>query len=277
MSSKTALVTGGTAGVGLAIARALARQDYSVWFVGRSREKGTAAEAELADVGTGRCTFVELDLSDLSAVLDFATRFKTEVPELHLLVNVAGVMLARRKPTSAGLETTFTVGYLSALLLCRELVEPLSKVPNSRIANVSGDPSHIIKARLDFDDLGFSRSYGGMRAAIKTVHAKTVLTQILAEPLRGEGIDVNAFHPGTVRSDLGRELAFPLNVLLRFAGLFMSRECKSGTYVCTSPDVTGVTGQLFVGTKATPLDFDQAYRDKLWEVSEQVLPEALRA
>jgi len=73
-----------------------------------------------------------------------------------------------------------------------------------------------------------------MRAAIQAVHAKTVMTEILAERLAPQGVDVNAFHPGAVKSDLFRNMRFPMNVLFGFARRFMSDECTSGIYAATA-------------------------------------------
>lgn len=128
---------------------------------------------------------------------------------------------------------------------------------------------------LDFDDLQLRKKYSLLRAAIRAVHAKTVMTEILAERLRGDGIDVNAFHPGAVKSDLARSLPFPLKQASAFARLFMSDASKSGVYVSTSEDLNGVTGQLFVGTKARPLSFEQAYKDQLWDATERMVAAAL--
>ncbi len=274
-SGRTALVTGGTSGVGLSLVRELAGRGYSVHFIGSNADKGAAVMAELGE--TGRCTFIRLDLSDLRGVQAFARAFGEEVPRLDLLLNVAGVVVPRRRQTPDGLEKTLAIGYLSHYILCRELTESLASAEGARIANVAGSPAQVVKQQLDFDNLGLTTGYNPVRAAIRAVHAKVVLTQILAEQLRDRGIDVNAFHPGAVKSDLGQHMPGPLAALFKVARVFMASTSRSGVHVATSDEVRGITGQLFVGTKATPLRFDKAYRDALVAATERLLGPVLSA
>ncbi len=114
-----------------------------------------------------------------------------------------------------------------------------------------------------------------MGVAVLAVHAKTVLTEILAEKLSGKHIDVNAFHPGAVKSDLGRNLTFPMNLLLKIIWPFMSSKSVSGNYASLSDKLNGVTGQLIVKEKAFPLNFDQAYKDQLWNETEKIIEKVL--
>jgi NAD(P)-dependent dehydrogenase (short-subunit alcohol dehydrogenase family) len=277
MTHKTALVTGGTSGVGLSIVRELAQRGVRVHFIGTNEERGKQIEQELNGAGIPVCTFIQLDLSRLRGVRDFAHEFRSEVPELDILLNVAGVMLPKRQETREGIEKTLAVNHLSAFLLSRELTPALARASHARILNVSGAPAQVLKPRFDFDDLDldFDKKYNGIRVAIDTVHAKTALTQTLAEKLESHGIDVNAFHPGTVKSELGRHLSFPMSLAFAIASRFMSKASESGIYVSTSPDLEGVTGQLFVKRRARPLNFERSYRERLWGVTEELITRAM--
>ena len=137
--------------------------------------------------------------------------------------------------------------------------------------NVSGSPGLILKRRLDVADFPSKRGYNGLRAALDTVHAKTVMTQTLSERLAGRHIDVNAFHPGAVRSDLGRSAPFPMNLLFALARPFLSETSKTGDLVATAEALTGVTGQLFVDMRPRPLTFEPEYREGLWAATEAML------
>lgn len=277
MTHKTALVTGGTSGVGLSIVRGLVKSGAHVHFIGSNADKGRRVEQGLsaeADRREGHCTFIQLDLSQLRAVHDFATHFTATVPALDLLVNVAGVVLPTRQETAEGIEKTLAIGYLAPFVLCRELAPLIAEAPHGRIVNVSGTPRFLLKPRLDFDDLQLTRGYTLLRAALNAVHAKTVLTEILAERLASQGVDVNAFHPGRVRSDLLRNLPFPLNRAVGFAQRFSPAECESGIYASCAEELNGVTGQLFVGTSPRKLSFDSDYKARLWSATEQLLAPA---
>lgn len=275
MAHKSALVTGGTSGVGLSIVRELARSGVHVHFIGTNPERGKRIERELNGARSPVCKFIQLDLSRLRGVRDFAHRFRSEVPELNLLLNVAGVMLPKRQETSEGIEKTLAINHLSAFLLSRELTPPLTKGSHARIINVSGAPAQVLKPRFDFEDIRFDKKYSGIRAAIDSIHAKTALTQSLAEKLRSRGIDVNAFHPGLVKSELGRHMPFPMSLVFAIASIFMSKASESGIYVSQSPNVEGVTGQLFVKKRARPLNFEHGYRERLWGVTEDLIARAI--
>lgn len=147
---KTALVTGGTSGIGRSIVHALGEAGFDVYFVGTNAEKGRRV-AEALGQGEGR--FIPLDLSDLRAVRDFAVEFVDNQSELDLLVNVAGVMLQTRQETSDGHEKTFAIDHLAAFVLSHELAPALARAQHGRIANVSGPPRSMLAPSLDFDNL----------------------------------------------------------------------------------------------------------------------------
>ena len=271
---RIALITGGTSGVGLSILPDLVKAGFHVLFVGTNDEKGRDIEVELNASDPSASTFVKLNLSDLRAVRDFAQQFRIDYPALDLLLNVAGAMFPERRVTEEGFETTFAIGYLSAFVLCRELAPSLANVNHSRVVNVAGLPRLVLNPALDFENLDFKKNYKGMRVAITTVHAKTVLTEILAERLREQNIDVNSFHPGAVKGDVGRNMTFPMNAVFAVANLFMASKSTSGIHLSTAKEVRGVTGHLFVGKKSTPLHFDSEYKAQLWRQTERMLAEA---
>jgi NAD(P)-dependent dehydrogenase (short-subunit alcohol dehydrogenase family) len=274
---KTALVTGGTSGIGLSIAKALLRAgDYEVFLIGRNPVKGSAIADALSRLHPGRVQFIQLDLSDIKAVQAFARQFAETHGSLDLLANVAGVINTRRVITHEGFETTFAVGYLSAFVLCTELAPLLEEAANGRIANVSGVASFVLKARLDFDDLTFSRRYIGFKTAITTIHAKTVLSQMLALKYAARGIDINAFHPGPVRSDLMKDMPWIIRILFKIPSLFMSSDSKTGIRACCAPELKGTTGKYLKGNKLIELNFEESYRDRLWLETERLLTSILQ-
>ena len=274
MSTKTALVTGGTDGVGLSVVRALAKEGFEVWFIGQSEEKGARAVAELK----GRGHFVRLDLSDLAAVKKFAADFKKQHERLDVLLFSAGVMLPKRQETVQGLEKTLAIGYLSAFILSNELIPLLEKSGRARVLYVAGGKPLVMRARLDFGDLNLAKDYSGPRAALRTVHAKTVLAEILAKKFAARGITFNSLHPGIVKSDLARSLPGPLSVVAKGASsLFFSKESTAAIHGALSPSMEGVNGKFIVGRKASSMSFDEAYREKLWHETEKLLAGALKS
>jgi len=267
---KQALIAGGTSGVGYSILNALLNTKFKVYFIGSNEEKGVAVESEMNRRHPGMAKFINLDLSNLKAVKEFAREFADENDSLYVLANIAGVMIPNRVTTKEGFEKTFAVGYLSAFILSTELTPLLEKV-RGRIVNVGGVPSFVFKARLDFEDISFTKGYNSFKTAITTVHAKTVLTEILSEKYASRGIDVNSFHPGAVRSDLMNNTSKFQRLIFEFLSIFMTKESRTGIYVCSSPEIKGLSGKFFVKTKPRDLCFDNKYKEKLWKLSEKLI------
>jgi retinol dehydrogenase-12 len=273
-NDKTALVTDGTSGVGLSVLPALIKAGFFVHFVGTNVDKGRAIEASLNGDGE-RARFHQLDLSNIRAVHDFAGELREALPSLDLLLNVAGVMLPTRQLTAEGFEKTFAINYLSAVVLSRALTPLLAQAPGGRIANVAGRPDFALTPGLDMDDLELAKKYSGMKAAILSIHAKTVMTEVMAAQLKPQGIDVNCFHPGAIKGGVGRNMALPFRALFAVANLFMAKTSKSGVYVSTAEELKGVTGQFFEGTKGQTLSFDADYKDRLVQETERRLEQVL--
>jgi NAD(P)-dependent dehydrogenase (short-subunit alcohol dehydrogenase family) len=268
---KKALISGGTSGVGLSIAKDLIASNYKVVLIGSNGAKGKLIEASLNEQYPNQVEFVQLDLSNLRDTKEFTTDFISKNPKLDLLVNTAGVFSPNRILTNEGFEKTFAVGYLSAYLLSTQLAGILEKAEYGRIANVSGIKSLIMKKKLDFEDLSFSKNYSMINTAITTLHAKTVLTEILAEKYANQGIDVNSFHPGAVKSDAAKKLEGWKRMLFSIPVLFMGKESTNGIFVSSSSILNKVSGKYFIKKEPIELNFEKEYKQKLQEQTEQLL------
>ena len=268
---KKALISGGTSGVGLSVAKNLIASNYKVVLIGSNGPKGKLIEASLNEKYPKQVEFVQLDLSNLRDTKKFTTDFISKNAKLDLLVNTAGIFSPTRIVTNEGFEKTFAIGYLSAYLLSTQLAGILEKAEYGRIANVSGIKSMIMKKKLDFDDLSFSKNYSMINTAITTIHAKTVLTEILAEKYANQGIDVNSFHPGAVKSDAAKKLEGWKRMLFSIPVLFMGKESTNGIFVSSSPSLNKVTGKYFIKKEPVKLNFEKEYKQKLQEQTEKLL------
>ncbi|PKB18441.1 SDR family NAD(P)-dependent oxidoreductase [Flavobacterium sp. 5] len=268
---KTALITGGTSGIGLSIAKELILLDFKVLIVGKNRERGKAAEQELNAKRAQCAQFVELDLSNMKNVNQFSDQFMKEHKSLDVLANIAGVMLPKRQETAEGLEMTFAVNYLSGLVLSTKLAPLLEKTEGSRIVNVGGPASQNLKPVLNFDDLQSVKKYNGLLIANKTVHAKSVLTQLLSEKYASKNIDVISFAPGLIRSNLGNNMPLVMRILFKLMSPMMSDTSTTGVEACSSKELQGVTGILLEKKKQTPIAFEKNYKEKLWLYSEELI------
>ena len=198
-ANRIALVTGGTSGVGLSIVRALVRNRVEVHFIGTSEEKGKRVEQESSRSRTRPATRSAGSSSSiwsgLREVRDFANAFQSEAPSPTSWSTWPGLRFPKRQETSEGIDKTLAIVHLSAFLLCRELAPLLAKAGHTRIKKGGGVPSFIVKPRPDFEkNLDFTEKHGGIRVPIDTVHATTVLTEVFADNLASQGIDVDVFH-----------------------------------------------------------------------------------
>ena len=268
---ENAIISGGTSGVGLSIAKNLIASNYKVVLIGSNGPKGKRIEASLNEQYPKQVEFVQLDLSNLRDTKEFTTDFISKNAKLDLLVNTAGIFSQKRIVTNEGFEKTFAVGYLSAYILSTQLAGILEKAEYGRIANVSGIKSMIMKKKLDFEDLSFSKNYSMINAAVTTIHAKTVLTEILAEKYANQGIDVNSFHPGAVKSDLTKNLVWWQRMLFLIPELFFGKESTTGIFVSSSTTLNKVTGKYFIKKEPIELNFEKKYKQKLQEQTEQLL------
>ncbi|WP_231511488.1 SDR family NAD(P)-dependent oxidoreductase [Chondromyces apiculatus] len=199
--TKTALVTGGNKGIGLAVVRQLAAQGYTTWLGSRDEARGQAAASALAEAGDVR--FVALDVTDDASVAAAAAQIGAQTSSLDLLVNNAGIYLAAGdgQPSAVQFDTlraTYDVNVFGPLRVTRAFLPLLRATSNARIVMVG---SGLGSLALQSDPSnGFSRWPAFAYSSSKT--ALNALTVGLANELRGEGIAVTVVNPGFVATDL---------------------------------------------------------------------------
>jgi NAD(P)-dependent dehydrogenase (short-subunit alcohol dehydrogenase family) len=197
LRGKTVVITGASSGIGAAAARQLAELGAIVAVVGRSPEKTRAVAQRIGGqphpVDYGRLDDVHRLASDLLAAYE----------RIDILANNAGAIFTARTISADGHEMTFQVNHLAPFLLTNLLLSRLAAAPGgARVINTaSGAYRH---ARLDLDDLdGASRPQQQAYPASKL--ATILFTRELARRTDGTGITASAFHPGVVRTDIGRD------------------------------------------------------------------------
>ncbi len=283
MDGKVCVITGGNAGIGKETAVALAQQGATVVITARDAGRGTSALAEIRD-RSGRTdadgvVVMALDLASFASIRAFAGDLLDRYPQLDVLINNAGGVLAKRSETAEGFETTFGVNHLGHFLLTSLLVDRLRANDRARILNVSSHAHKGARHGLDFDDLQSTRRYRGYAAYSKSKLANILFTRELARRLGGTGVTANALHPGFVASSFGRDgdTGRVGDIVMRLSRPFaisVERGAQTSIYLASSPDVEGITGGYWYKcAPSTPsraaLDDDAARR--LWDVSETLL------
>lgn len=274
LQGRVCLVTGANSGVGKATAMSLAGMGATVLMVCRDRERGQAARDEI--IHTTDNGAVQLLIADLASQQDIrrlAAEIREQYPALHVLVNNAGVYLARRLTTVDGIETTFAVNDLAPFLLTNLLLDLLKSSAPARIVNVSSEAHR--SAKLDFDDLRDPRRYWGFRVYGRSKLALMLFTYELARRLQGTGVTANAVHPGTVATSLGDTTSFWLRLVSRLGRRFLAtpeQGADTVVYLASSPAIAGASGAYFIKRKSirsSDASYDQTAQDRFWELCVQ--------
>ena len=285
---KTALVTGGTDGIGKAIALALARADCDVLIVGQQEEKGIRACHELRELsGNPDVHFTQADLSLVQGANGLADEVIRRWPHLSYLVHCAGIVRGKRVLTPEGLESNFAVNYLSRFVLSARLL-PLLRASSSvngtgHILVVSGAATN---GTIHFDDVNLTKNFGTLRAVLQCCQANDALTIELAARMVASGarVTINCLKVGVVKT--GIRSGFPTwmkwvvpLIMDPLLALTPSDVATSAIALLQDPAFEHTTGALFQLIRtfkpvAIPKSLrDPAIRGRLWQLSERLVAE----
>ena len=270
MRGKVVMVTGANAGMGKEISLALAGMGATVVMVSRDRARGEAARTEVeSKSGNPHLELMLADLSSQKSIRHLVAEFEAAHDRLHVLVNNAGITLAKRTETEDGIEAVFATNHLAAFLLTNLLLPVLKASAPSRVVTVSS-AAHSM-GKIDFDDLQSVRGYGEIRAYNASKLANVLFTYELARRLAGTGVTANVVEPGFVKTNLRVPFPFSLFSLMRGSA---SNGARPTVFLASSPEVEGVSGTFFsqksVATKSSRVSYDDEAARRLWTVSSEL-------
>jgi NAD(P)-dependent dehydrogenase (short-subunit alcohol dehydrogenase family) len=282
-----AIVTGGSSGIGLETARALASAGAQVTLAVRGVDAGERAAQNIRQ--SARCSevlVVPLDLADRTSV---ATLVASWDGPLHILVNNAGIMATPELHTPEGWELQFATNHLGHFHLATGLHGALAQAGGARVVVVSS-VGHI-NGEVVFDDVNFEhRTYDPWLAYAQSKTANILFMVEASKRWAPDRIAVNALNPGRIPSTgLGRHLestdapaSFDPNST-DVSWKNTEQGAATSVLLAGSPLVEGVTGRYFEdcneapphqpgirrGVAAYALDPDKAAR--LWRLSVEML------
>lgn len=279
MKDNIVLVTGGSSGIGLATAEALAAQGAEIILAARSEEKlKTAAQQIENKTANKKIRYYVADFSSQKSIRALAAQVKKDYQKIDVLINNAGGVFPAFKLNEDGLEMTIGTNHFAYFLLTNLLLDLIKKSDYARIVNVASG-SHY-DGKIDFESFTKDKGYFILNAYAQSKLANVLFTSELAERLKGTNVTVNSLHPGFVKTDIGNKdtqwyskLFWTLSSSI--AGLSVENGAKTSIYLASSPDVNGVTGKYFDKCKEkdpAPLAKDKGLQKELWRVSEQLCP-----
>jgi 3-oxoacyl-[acyl-carrier protein] reductase len=191
---RNVLVTGGSRGIGLAIARRLAGVGYDVIAVARRESQELRAGIAEFGASSGSINFRPCDLSDTDAIPAFVKSLRDEFGPLYGLVNNAGLGTEGLLATmhNSEIEALVRLNVLSPMILTKYVVRHMMAAGEGRIINISS----IIA----------STGYNGLSVYGATKAAATGFTRSLAREVGKVGITVNAIAPGFIDTELTHNL-----------------------------------------------------------------------
>lgn len=187
ISGNTILITGGTSGIGRALAEAFHKEGNRVIVTGRRRN--LLDEVTLANPGMKASV---LDVQDARAVEEFARKAQQEYPSLNVLINNAGIMkpedLTDTRHDFSLVQSTVETNLLAPIRLTTSLLPLLQRQPQATVMTVSSG--------LAFVPMALTATYCATKAAIHS------WTQSLRYQLKGTHIQVMELIPPYVQTEL---------------------------------------------------------------------------
>ncbi|MGH3732121.1 MAG: SDR family NAD(P)-dependent oxidoreductase [Acidimicrobiales bacterium] len=277
LSSKRAIVTGGSSGIGVETARALAQSGAEVTLAVRDVEAGgVAARSILLSTGNKRIQVAPLDLSDVVSIRTFAA---TWLGPLDILVNNAGIMAVPELELSfEGHERQFATNHLGHFALTVALHQALGAAQGARVVSVSSNAHHfspVVFSDVDYENRDYDpwSAYGQSKTA-NVLHAVEITNR-----WRDEGILANALHPGAIATRLQRYVGgIQTPAHLRKT---VEQGAATSALLAGSPLVEGIGGRYFedcseaelvskpelFGGGVNPYALDPKSAEELWDLS----------
>ena len=245
LEDQHAVVTGGSRGIGAAIAAEFVRRGARVTIMGRSAETLEERAQEMRGEKGASVSTEECDVSDADSVANAFARSVGMFGPVQILVNNAGTAKSRlfTQTTREMWDELIGVNLTGTFLCCQEVVPGMMESKSGRIVNVASTAG--------------LRGYKTMSAYCASKHGVIGLTRVLSQETAKHGITVNAVCPGYTDTDLtdsaiknivnnlgkteDEAMRMLTNVITRGTLITVDEVASAVSWLC-SPDASGVTG-----------------------------------
>jgi len=272
LSGQTCLVTGASAGIGLATAHGLARLGARVVMAVRNPEKGEKARRAVMGATGREVEMAVVDLASRKSIRAFARDFAGRHPRLDVLVNNAGIWSERRRVSSDGIELVWATNVLNYFLVTELLLPQLQAAGKARVVNVASQ----LAGELDLTDVQFERRpWSGRTAYAQSKQADRMLTWALARRLSGTGTTANAMHPGFVATEIfgkgGGLVSLFTSLYSKLRGRRPEEGADTVVWLAASPDVENRSGLFWINRQERRCRFrDEAGEEALWALCQEM-------
>nr|CAH0112096.1 unnamed protein product [Daphnia galeata] len=280
LDGKIVVITGSNTGIGKETARELSQRGAEVVLACRDLNKAEEAADEISKQTGNKVTTVKLNLASMKSIRAAAEELGTRHPQIHILINNAGIMTCPQWKTEDGFEMQFGVNHLGSFLWTLLLLDNIKQAAPSRIVNLSS-LAHT-RGKIYFDDLMLTKNYTPVRAYCQSKLANVLFTQELARRLEGTGVTVLAVHPGVVQTELSRHINESMNSCVDGTLHFFSRYvfktpemgAQTSVYCATEESLTELSGHYFSDCtmkKPAKQANDKKKAERLWKMSEELV------
>jgi 3-oxoacyl-[acyl-carrier protein] reductase len=195
LNGKSAIVTGGTKGIGRAIAEALAREGAEVCISARHEDDVMRAVDEIGELGEGRVAGVVCDVRDYEEVRALVQYASDEFGGVDILINNAGVGLFGKveELTPDDFRAVLETNLFGVFYCCHEAIPQMKKRGGGYIINISS--------------LAGTNAHPQMAAYNASKFGLNGFSEALMQEVRHDGIKVSYIMPGSVNTDFGGDEA----------------------------------------------------------------------
>ncbi|NQX12815.1 SDR family NAD(P)-dependent oxidoreductase [Microbacteriaceae bacterium VKM Ac-2855] len=249
-SGRTIVLTGASSGIGRVAAGELAKAGAQVAVVGRDPERTRSVAAAIG----ARAHVADFDRLD--DVRRLADELLDAYPDIDVLANNAGGLVAKRALTVDGFERTLQSNHLAPYLLTRLLLPRLSETAarhgSARVISTASVANRFGQVRLDDLDWAKRPWWGGWRAYGTSKLITILFIRELAERLLPTGVDAYSFHPGFVSTGFGADSPLmKLTSLVTGGNYGITAEAGAVPLItlASEPQLAAATGAYFDGLR----------------------------
>ncbi|CAO2838797.1 unnamed protein product [Amaranthus hypochondriacus] len=278
----TAIVTGASSGIGAETTRVLALRGVEVIMADINMVAGNLIRAKiLVEIPSAKLHLMELDLSSMASIKNFASNFKSSHLFLNILINNAGVICPPSILSKDNIEMHFATNYLGHFLLTHVLLDTMKNTAlqsgkEGRIVNVSSVAhKYTPHEGICFDKLGNISGYSKYFRFSAYSQSKLALilhANELSKQFKNDGIEItaNAVDPGFVNTNIIKHNIFfdALHIFIKSYVKEAPQGAATTCYVALNPEVKGISGEYFSNSslaKPSKQTHDVVLAQKLWD------------